>query len=198
MEESIDRKSLKQQSEGWRENEKTLLELRRCLEGDPRSVRWVFEAAEENRLVFENHLFVRFGVKADTMEVVEGFKPPLSLRGKKDLILLGAFYEFYSDVLEVREEMERRRAEDLAARWISKFGRSFPADGEGSYEKAATKVLALYDEEQGGRPEAAAARKARIVLPLPSMGTLPGFHPRFCQPYLGSCGSGRMMSRLGS
>jgi hypothetical protein len=47
-------------------------------------------------------------------------------------------------------------------------------------------------------PLAAAARKARIVLPLPSMGTLPGFHPHFCQPYLGSCGSGRTRSRLWS
>lgn len=47
-------------------------------------------------------------------------------------------------------------------------------------------------------PLAAAARKARIVLPLPSTATLPGFHPHFCQPYLGSCGSGRTRSWLWS
>ena len=53
-------------------------------------------------------------------------------------------------------------------------------------------------QRASGAPLAVAARKARIVLPLPSMATLPGLHPRFCQPYLGSCGSGRTMSRLWS
>ncbi|MBA3390673.1 MAG: sigma-70 family RNA polymerase sigma factor [Rubrobacter sp.] len=147
MEEFMDWKNLEQQSERWRDSEKTLREIRRHLKRDPRSVKGVFDAAEENRLVYKHHLFHVFHVRADTMEVVEGLKPSAtSLKRRKDLIMSGAAHGFYSDVLEVRDELSKRRSEDLAARFFPKFRRSF-LNAEDSYEVAARKVLALYDEQ---------------------------------------------------
>lgn len=146
MQETMDFDGLKRKAARWRESEEVLLELRRSLERDPRAVKGVFDAAEENRLGFQNRLLIEFGVNADTMEVVEDLNPPVSLARKKDLIMSGALHGFYSDVLTVRDELLRRRTEDFASKVFPKFRRSFP-DEEDSYEVAATKVLDLFAEQ---------------------------------------------------
>lgn len=147
MERFMDWKSLEQQSERWRENEETLLELRRRLEREPSSVEGVFEEAEKNRRVFEHLLLVTHGVRAGRMELVEGFKPPLSLEWKKDLIMSGVFYEFYSGVLAVRAEFNRvlriYRSQSPVVRLLPKQYSVPTAD---LYAGAAKKVLALFEE----------------------------------------------------
>lgn len=110
MEEFMDWKNLKQQARTWRDSEKALLELRRCLEREPEeTVRTLFSMAEDHKLGYERHLSLEYGVNAESMEPGSLDKRPTALRRAKDLIMCGAMHAFWSLVVQIDRQVRAKR-----------------------------------------------------------------------------------------
>ena len=89
----------------WHEGETALRELKKHLQQDPRNtLAATFEVAEDCKLGWQMILLWRFGVDAETLTCLRGFKPPRSLVEAQHMILAGVLHTFWNRVLDARVE----------------------------------------------------------------------------------------------
>src|SRR5919107_5038216 len=98
-------RALLPQVKRWHEGEAALREIERNLQHEPRNtLEAIFEVAEDCKLAWQRHLLWRFGVDAEAMTRLRGFKPPRSLVGSQELILAGVLHTFWARILDARAE----------------------------------------------------------------------------------------------
>jgi DNA-binding CsgD family transcriptional regulator len=89
----------------WHEGEAALRKIKRHLQQDPRNtLEAIFEVAEDCKLGWQMTLLWRFGVDAQTMTRLTGFKPPRSLVEAQGMILAGVLHTFWDRVLDAKAE----------------------------------------------------------------------------------------------
>jgi hypothetical protein len=89
----------------WHEGEAALRKIKRHLHQDPRdTLEAIFEVAEDCKLGWRMTLLWRFGVDAQTMTRLQGFKPPRSLAESQEMILAGVLHTFWDRVLDARTD----------------------------------------------------------------------------------------------
>jgi hypothetical protein len=89
----------------WQEGEAALREIKKHLQQDPRNtLAATFEVAEDCKLGWQMILLWRFGVDAETLTCLRGFKPPRSLVEAQHMILAGVLHTFWNRVLDARVE----------------------------------------------------------------------------------------------
>src|SRR5829696_1763549 len=89
----------------WHEGEAALRDIKKHLQQDPRNtLAAIFEVAEDCKLGWQMYLLRRFGVDAETMTLLGGFKPPRTLVEAQDMILAGVLHTFWGRVLDAKAE----------------------------------------------------------------------------------------------
>lgn len=93
------------QAKKWQEGEEAVREIRKLLQQDRRNALMaIFEVAEDHKLGWQMYLLSKFGVDAETMTILKGFRPPRTLETAKDLILAGSLHTFWSRVLDAKKD----------------------------------------------------------------------------------------------
>lgn len=140
--------NLLSQARRWREGEDALRELKGLLQRDQRDLRFVlagiFDPAEDCKLGWQVYLLNRFGMDAETLTVLKGFRPPRTLEAAKELIVAGALHTFWTRVVEIRGELLRElAAAQVVAGSLPSFMRQ---PGRDPYAAAQKDVLAAFEE----------------------------------------------------
>ena len=89
----------------WQEGETALREIKKHLQESPKeTLDVIFEVAEDHQLGWQIYLLDRFGVDAETMTILKGFKPPCTVKAVKELLVAGSLHTFWSRVLGAKAD----------------------------------------------------------------------------------------------
>jgi DNA-binding CsgD family transcriptional regulator len=94
-----------QEVQRFREGEDALLEIKRSLERDPRNaLRAILEVAEERLAAYAWRL-LGFGIDAENMELLKGYRPPKTPEAAIDMIEAGMGHTFNRRVLDAKKDL---------------------------------------------------------------------------------------------